>query len=171
MADQPPPTSIPFSLWVVSQTSVRMHPTDDFCSFVSLVDHVARIKPRKANVRGPKDPHRKSSVVQTFQNWVSELHRRYDPLPPGTTAIVFRLLFPEEDAKRKYDMQEARLANAISKALCVSHTPHGRGQRLSTWKAENAVGCLGHEVRKVLEEGEVSVIVGMRGILSLVLRA
>lgn len=148
-----------------------MHPTDDFCSFVSLVDHVARIKPRKANVRGPKDPHRKSSVVQTFQNWVSELHRRYDPLPPGTTAIVFRLLFPEEDAKRKYDMQEARLANAISKALCVSHTPHGRGQRLSTWKAENAVGCLGHEVRKVLEEGEVSVIVGMRGILSLVLRA
>lgn len=109
--------------------------------------------------------------MHTFQNWVSELHRRYDPLPPGTTAIIFRLLFPEEDAKRKYDMQETRLAHAISKALCMSHTLHGRGQKLATWKAQTAVGCLGHEVRKVLEDSEVSSIVDTRGIFSSVARA
>ena len=98
--------------------------------------------------------------MQTFENWVSELHRRYDPLPPGTTAIVFRFLFPEEDAKRKYDMQETRLAHTISKALCLSRK--GRGERLAAWKAETAVGCLGLEVRKVIQGDEVLLFVRLQ---------
>ena len=117
---------------------------------------MARIKPRKASVRGPKSPHSKSSVVQTFRNWVFELHRRYDPLPLGTTAVIFRLLFPDEDTKRKYDMQEARLAQTIAKALCGVQIAHGRGECLAAWKAETAVGCLGLEVRKAIQDNRVS---------------
>lgn len=96
--------------------------------------------------------------MQTFQNWVEELRRRFDPLPPGTTAAIFRLLFPDEDAKRKYDMQETRLAQSISRALCVSHKMHERGESLAKWKAETAVGCLGLEVRRVIQESGVRYI-------------
>ncbi|KZT70831.1 hypothetical protein DAEQUDRAFT_688765 [Daedalea quercina L-15889] len=126
--------------------------------FVSLIEHISRIKPRKANSHGHKgNPHLNSSVVQTFRKWVTELHRRYDPLPPGTTAIVFRLLFPEEDAKRKYDMQEARLAQVLSNTLGLSGRRRGRGEGLVNWKAESAIGCLGLEIRKLFDEGQASL--------------
>ncbi|KAH9840015.1 uncharacterized protein C8Q71DRAFT_745448 [Rhodofomes roseus] len=124
-----------------------------FSFVVSLVEHISRIAPRKANAHGHKgSPHSKSSVVQTFCNWVAELHRRYDPLPPGTTATVFRLLFPEEDAKRKYDMQEARLAQLLSSVLGVVGNGDSPAGRLASWKAESAIGCLGHEVRKIRDK-------------------
>ncbi|KAH9933457.1 uncharacterized protein B0H18DRAFT_928466 [Fomitopsis serialis] len=135
MSDYEASTSIPFSF------------------FVSLIEHISRIKPRKASNHGNKGTsHSTSSVVQTFRNWVTELHRRYDPLPPGTTAILFRLLFPEEDAKRKYDMQEARLAQVLSGAFGLLGRGTERARGLAIWKAENAIGCLGFEVRKVLAE-------------------
>ncbi|EIN06045.1 DNA ligase/mRNA capping enzyme, partial [Punctularia strigosozonata HHB-11173 SS5] len=83
--------------------------------------------------------------------WVADLNRRFHPLPKGTTAAVFKLLFPEDDARRKYDLQETRLARHLVTILGVSDQPGGRGARLRAWNASNASGCLGEEVKRVLD--------------------
>ncbi|OSX64101.1 hypothetical protein POSPLADRAFT_1088234, partial [Postia placenta MAD-698-R-SB12] len=69
-----------------------------------------------------------------------------------TTAIIFRLLFPDHDADRKYGMQEARLAQYLAEIIGVSTSPGGRGNALVNWNGENAIGCLGNEVQDVLEK-------------------
>lgn len=99
-----------------------------------------------------RPPSGSSGAVNTLQNWQAELHRRYAPLLPGTTAIIFRLLFPDHDADRKYGMQEARLAQYLAEIIGVSTSPGGRGNALVNWNGENAVGCLGNEVQDVLEK-------------------
>ncbi|OCH96368.1 hypothetical protein OBBRIDRAFT_830240 [Obba rivulosa] len=123
-----------------------------FAFFVSLIEAIGDIRSRNASGKG----HRKTSspsvpVVQTFKRWVAELQRRHTPIPPGTTAAVFRMLFPQEDVRRKYGMQETRLAQYIAKILGVSTAPHARGARLANWTAEDAKGCLGAEVKYIME--------------------
>ena len=78
------------------------------------------------------------------------MRQRYSPLPRGTTATVLLLLFPEEHSRRKYDMQETRLARELAK--CFGLSTDGRGKSLLRWDGENTLGCLGGEVMKVLDE-------------------
>jgi DNA ligase-4 len=81
-----------------------------------------------------------------MKNWTNTLRTKFAPLPENTTAIVFRLLFPEEDTRRKYDMQETRLASALADCFGTSATP------LRQWAADGSSGCLGEEVLKVLNK-------------------
>lgn len=83
-----------------------------------------------------------------LDRWIAELRRRYSPLPQGITAVIFLLLFPEEDSRRKYDMQETRLAQELTK--CFGISMQGRGENLRCWNGETTTGCLGGEVAKVL---------------------
>lgn len=59
-----------------------------------------------------------------------------------------RLIFPHEDHKRKYDMQEAKLA----KALLGCFEPGRKDARFKEWDGEDASGCLGQELRWYMEE-------------------
>jgi hypothetical protein len=58
---------------------------------------------------------------------------------------VFSLLFPEEDIKRRYDMQETRLAGWLADCFGI------RKDALTMWSDEGKKGSLGVEVKKVLE--------------------
>ncbi|KAF7977593.1 hypothetical protein HWV62_3192 [Athelia sp. TMB] len=114
-------------------------------SFVSLLREISRIRPRSlrdfsADNNGPRE---------VFRKWVENLRRRFSPLPDGTTAAVFLILFPEEDSRRKYGMQEARLAQELANCLGVSMK--GRGEALRQWNGETATGCLGAEIGKVVD--------------------
>lgn len=121
------------------------------CSFVELVQAIAAIKPHKATEKQPrKSRYNDSPAFKTFKRWAAALRERYSPLPPGTTAVIFRFLFSEEDTRRKYGMQETRLAQHISKILGVSSSTYARGERLRNWKGEDALGCLGYEVETVM---------------------
>ena len=53
--------------------------------------------------------------------------------------------------RRKYDMQETRLAQELAK--CIGISVQGRGDALKWWNGENSLGCLGEEVKKVIEKG------------------
>ncbi|KAI9062683.1 hypothetical protein FKP32DRAFT_1652628 [Trametes sanguinea] len=122
-----------------------------FSFFVELVQAIAAIKPHQATQRQPRTQrYGDSPVYKTFKRWLTALRESYAPLPAGTTAAVFRLLFPEEDVHRKYGMQEARLAEYIAKIIGVSSSSHGRGERLRNWKGEDMLGCLGYEVETVM---------------------
>ena len=47
-------------------------------------------------------------------------------------------------------MQETRLAQELVK--CVGISVQGRGEALKMWNGENTLGCLGDEVRNVINE-------------------
>jgi DNA ligase-4 len=108
-------------------------------SFISLLREISN------STRAYSQP-----TLRILNKWISELRRRYSPLPHGTTAAVVTLLFPEDDTRRKYDMQETRLAQELAK--CFGLTMGGRGESLRRWDGEATLGCLGTEVMKVLDE-------------------
>ena len=54
------------------------------------------------------------------------------------------------DVNRRYDMQEARLAQHLAQVFGASGNLGGRGSRLSRWSTDGSSGCLGAEVSEVL---------------------
>ncbi|CAK5267619.1 unnamed protein product [Mycena citricolor] len=82
--------------------------------------------------------------LATFNNWIDRLRSQFSPLPEGTTAAVFRLLFPEQDVAFRYDMQEKRLASAL--AACYGFPE----DNLTAWMSETSMGCLGDDLRESL---------------------
>lgn len=106
----------------------------------------------------PRKPTKSNEIYKIIKLWTNHLHGLYSPLPEGTTAAFFRLFFPEEDSGRKYGLQEAKLGQLIADTLGVSTEPHGRGRPLLDWRAEDAIGCLGAEVKKIMQEtSDVSI--------------
>lgn len=55
------------------------------------------------------------------------------------------------DVNRKYDMQEARLAQHLARVFGTSNDSKGRGSCLARWNVDGSWGCLGAEVMTVLE--------------------
>lgn len=84
-------------------------------------------------------------ALQVFRKWVEELHRRFSPLPPSTTAICFRMLFPEEDIRRRYGIQETKLTQLLADCFGVE------AKVFQKWSLEASSGCLGQELKVVLE--------------------
>jgi DNA ligase-4 len=76
---------------------------------------------------------------------VNELRKRFSPLPPNTTSTCFQLLFPEEDVHRKYDIQETRMAQLLADCFGIEN------ETFESWSLEEATGCLGQELKVVLE--------------------
>ncbi|KAF8909426.1 hypothetical protein CPB84DRAFT_1766114 [Gymnopilus junonius] len=55
------------------------------------------------------------------------------------------MLFPEEDVDRKYDIQEVRMTQLLAQCFGIG------GKAFEKWSLEEASGCLGQELRVVLE--------------------
>ncbi|THH32366.1 hypothetical protein EUX98_g1806 [Antrodiella citrinella] len=90
-----------------------------FQFFASLLHNISSI-PRKGKAKTRSnaiDP-----VHKVFQDWVNQLRRDYPNAASGTTSIVFRLLFPEEDVSRRYGLQEITLARHLAENLDTLHT-------------------------------------------------
>ena len=108
-------------------------------SLGALLNDLAKI-PNREHHRARNDyPTRR-----VFVRWVDELRHRFTPLPVGTTRSVFRLLFPEEDAQRKYGMQEKLLCSHLAQCISVPI------EKIRRWDAKGASGCLGQELYEVL---------------------
>ncbi|EJT49134.1 hypothetical protein A1Q1_01783 [Trichosporon asahii var. asahii CBS 2479] len=76
---------------------------------------------------------------EIFGAWIS---KQAQPLVPGTTKKLFRLLFPHEGARRRYDIKETRLASLLEQTLGI--------KGLTRWDAVSLngvrkTGCLGEE--------------------------
>ncbi|KAJ7777837.1 hypothetical protein DFH07DRAFT_796301, partial [Mycena maculata] len=117
-----------------------------FSFFVSLLREISLHScPRKTGTR--RDKHNASyPALDILKKWTARLRSQFSPLAPGTTAIVFRLLFPGEDARRKYDMQETRLAVALADCFGIP----AKTKQLRQWGMDGSSGCLGEEVMQVL---------------------
>ncbi|KDR65743.1 hypothetical protein GALMADRAFT_148452 [Galerina marginata CBS 339.88] len=117
-----------------------------FSFFCSLVRAISNINPKPPRPR-PKQPSPQFEypALQIFSKWVNELRRRFSPLPPNTTAICFRMLFPEEDIRRKYDIQETRMTQLLEQCFGIDR------KAFEKWSLEDASGCLGQELKVVLD--------------------
>ncbi|KAI0675996.1 hypothetical protein C8Q78DRAFT_1135769 [Trametes maxima] len=141
----------------VSASSIPFH------FFVELVRAIAAIKPHTCQERQPRNTRwADTPAYKTFHRWLTALRERYPPLRPGTTATILLLLFPEEDVRRKYGMQEARLGQHILKILGASSPCNGRSEKVRRWNREGAPGCLGNEVEELMARSStVSSLSGM----------
>lgn len=119
-------------------------------SFLSLTEAFAAIEPKRVGQKS-RASAQESLQTKTLRKWVNALRERYSPLLPGTTAVFFRLFFPEEDVARKYGLQETRLARYISDVYAIPTSPHSRGAALLHWNENDATGCFGKEVGLLLE--------------------
>ncbi|VDB87531.1 unnamed protein product [Peniophora sp. CBMAI 1063] len=125
-----------------------------FSHFVSLIRAISEITPvrvgdkkRQSLVDGTQTPRAR----KVFGTWLKEIRAKYSPLPPGTTAAILRLLFPEVDVDRKYSMQEKRLGEQLAQALGISTQKGHCGSVLRSWNEWDTRGCLGHVVQGLFE--------------------
>ncbi|KAG0709226.1 DNA ligase/mRNA capping enzyme [Suillus ampliporus] len=117
-----------------------------FSFFVSLLHEIADIPVHNTSFRLKKQASSGRSPASTLGLWVEALKKNYSPLPRDTTAHVLRLLFPEEDSQRKYDLQEARLSQLLPECLDTSTFPPVSAARLKRWGTQQNSGCLGQEI-------------------------
>ncbi|KAH7922581.1 DNA ligase/mRNA capping enzyme [Leucogyrophana mollusca] len=99
--------------------------------------------------RTSKKPQGTHPALDILNRWIKALRHNYSPIPRGTTAIILRLLFPEEDSHRKYDLQEHRLAQQLAKCLDASSFPPVKTTSLGNWNSNLGSGCLGREVLRL----------------------
>ncbi|KAG6898310.1 hypothetical protein C0992_011901 [Termitomyces sp. T32_za158] len=134
----------------MSQTPSDLADGVPFSFFCSLLREISKAPSHKVS-----SSHRYGTpnypALNIFRRWVNKLRNDFSPLPPGTTAIVFKLLFPEEDHHRKFNMQETRLARNIADSFGIDKA------FLENWLCENASGCLGEELRLALERTSTTV--------------
>ncbi|KNZ77381.1 DNA ligase 4 [Termitomyces sp. J132] len=112
-------------------------------SFCSLLREISKAPSHKISSSHHGTPN--YPALNIFRRWTTKLRKDFPPLPPGTTAVVFNFLFPDEDQHRKFDMQETQLARNIADSFGIDKA------FLDHWICENASGCLGEELRLVLE--------------------
>ncbi|KAG1746672.1 DNA ligase/mRNA capping enzyme [Suillus paluster] len=119
-----------------------------FSFFVSLLREITDIPAHNTSILG---------------RWVEALKKNYSPLPRDTTAHVLRLLFPEEDSHRKYDLQESRLSQLLPECLDNSTVPHISAARLKQWGMQQNSGCLGQEIL-ALQSSDSELFIGPKSL-------
>ncbi|KAH7890733.1 DNA ligase/mRNA capping enzyme [Phlebopus sp. FC_14] len=125
-----------------------------FSFFVALLREVASIPPRSRSSRLSKPEVSSGQSPRTvLTRWIEALRSKYTPLPRGTTTSVLRLLFPEDDTQRKYDLQETRLAQYLGECLDSSTVFTKDAAKLKSWRNESSSGCLGQEILKYAVPG------------------
>ncbi|KAG6844737.1 hypothetical protein H0H87_004069 [Tephrocybe sp. NHM501043] len=142
---------VPFSLWV-GYTSPHLILTSlTSSSFCSLLREISKAPSHRAaaghNYRTPDYP-----ALNIFRRWTKKLRADFFPLPPGATAIVFNFLFPSDDHHRRFDMQETRLSHNIAETFGIDK------RYLDNWLSDNSSGCLGEELKLVLERTSTACV-------------
>lgn len=131
--------SIPFSLSVhfVHNLPIFSHL---LCSFCSLIREISKLPATQTGIKHDDYP-----ALRVFRKWIEELHRRFSPLPSNATVICFRMLFPEEDIRRRYGIQETKMTKLLADCFGIET------KIFQKWSLEESSGCLGQELKVVLE--------------------
>lgn len=118
--------------------------------FADLIQRLGN--PPNASKRDERENIVKVLPAQIFTAWIRSLPH---PFVPGTSKKLFRLLFPNEGSRRRYDLRELRLAAALEHVLGVSGL--ARWDEVSVRDA-GGTGCLGEEVRRAMCARKVSLL-------------
>ncbi|KAH9479593.1 Enoyl-[acyl-carrier-protein] reductase, mitochondrial [Psilocybe cubensis] len=128
-----------------------------FCSLVREIASIAPTTPRTRRAqRSRVSSGQERTALNVFKKWVENLRLRFSPLLHGTTAICFKFLFPEEDWRRRYDIQEKTMAKLLQECYGINEA------LFDSLSLEESSGCLGEELKVVLnqrtsEEGQNAI--------------
>ncbi|KAF8586434.1 hypothetical protein K439DRAFT_1387139 [Ramaria rubella] len=133
-------------------------PSDNDCilfeHFVKLLNSISQTHPRSSD--SPRKLTNNPRNLDLVGQWFARV-RQYDPIPPHTCKIFFRLFFPEEDVRRRYNIKETILAKTLAiNVFGLSIGEYGTGRELVEWSDypdavdKARLGCLGVEVEKAL---------------------
>ena len=122
---------------------------------MKLLHSISNLQPRRNYDNASKTPRSLDLVNQ----WFATVRQYYPVVPHDTSKIFFRLFFPEEDVRRRYNLKEITLARSLAADVYgLSTGAYGAGRALTQWSkypdtADQAkLGCLGAEVEKVLSD-------------------
>ncbi|KAF9078049.1 hypothetical protein BDP27DRAFT_1310675 [Rhodocollybia butyracea] len=89
-----------------------------FFRFVELVREIQKKSKPRSNAQRKITDRTKSRfpALDVFKEFTREVQSKH--LLPGTTSVIFRFLFPEEDHRRKFGLRN-RLVHEIADALCI----------------------------------------------------
>ncbi|KAH9462629.1 hypothetical protein MJO28_002604 [Puccinia striiformis f. sp. tritici] len=131
-----------------------------FSQFCSYLESIATRKPRKSGTTTTTTRYDTSNkAASDFQNWAHQF--KWNQIPKQTGKIIFRLLFPDQDIRRKYGLQETRLGSYLGMIFAVSTKSGHRGEPLVKWDSvqedEQGIergkpGCLGLELQKIIQD-------------------
>lgn len=123
-----------------------------FSDLCLLFERIAAIKPTRA---GQHDATAASKTLIVFKQWLSAL----TDASTRDGIVLFRLIFPDHDIRRRYGLKETLLARELRKALSFS------SNALACWRDGNSeasvvyedidsvkrkAGCFGHHLEAVL---------------------
>ncbi|KAJ3968898.1 hypothetical protein EV361DRAFT_829385 [Lentinula raphanica] len=117
-----------------------------FLRFAELVREIAnKSKPKSITERKAAGRHSTKTqfpALDVFKDFSRELQASF--VPPGTTSIIFRFLFPEEDHKRKFGLRDKSLVREIADSLGLSEETYDQ--------QDDIAGCPGDRVRRFLAQ-------------------
>ncbi|KAJ3731805.1 hypothetical protein DFJ43DRAFT_1077544 [Lentinula guzmanii] len=117
-----------------------------FLHFAVLVQETAnRSKPKSIAERKAAGKYQAKAwfpVLDVFKRFSRDMQA--GPLSPGTTSIIFRFLFPEEDHKRKFGLRDKTLIRDIADSLGINEE--------TLMDQDDFVGCPGDKVREFLDQ-------------------
>lgn len=152
-----------------------------FSFFCKFVEEAGKIKPRRVkDGKLEADKGEGRTVIALFARWVKELRSARPDLKSGTGKIIFRLLFPELDIRRRFGacffafssnffsryimtsmlyafhqhlgIKEKRLSDMLIDIFVVAGTSKA-AKKLTHWQATESVSAsLGNAVKSVLNE-------------------
>lgn len=145
-------------------------PFSTLCDFLSSL---RKIKPTKAK-QSTKQTNlaARAVVLKLFSDWIesgfNDFYSTKEDAPEGTSVILFRLLFPDEGVRRRYDLREATLAKELIKSSCFKKAlkpsfatdwDHGEIEV----ERSDCSGCLGIELQEKLEKegrsgGDITIV-------------
>ncbi|BGP07980.1 hypothetical protein JCM10049v2_003825 [Rhodotorula toruloides] len=121
-----------------------------FSSLVQRIGAVPAVRKGARRLSGPGEGKPKQHKL--LEAWVGAVKAEYDrDLPEGTIVLFFRLFFPDEGVRRRYDLREMLLGEALEGVYGA------RRGAFSSWNAQceagraSSTGCLGREVQIWLE--------------------
>ncbi|BGP31986.1 hypothetical protein JCM10296v2_003765 [Rhodotorula toruloides] len=138
-----------------SPTSLYANPIA-FSLFSSLVQRIGAVPPVRKGARRSNGPGAgKPKQRRLLEAWVAAVKAEYGrDLPEGTIVLFFRLFFPDEGVRRRYDLREMLLGEALEGVYGA------RRGTFSSWNAQSdagrasSTGCLGREVQSWLGRDE-----------------
>lgn len=130
---------------MVGQSPRYLRPDVSFAALIQKLGH-----PPSSKRRDVREKEVQYTAAEIFGAWIRHQRR---PFVPGTAKKLFRLLFPHEGSRRRYDIKETRLAAQLEQVLGISG--------LTRWDAialngTGGTGCLGEEVRREMARRRVS---------------
>ncbi|GAA5998995.1 uncharacterized protein JCM10292_003242 [Rhodotorula paludigena] len=125
-----------------------------FSTFADLVRSIGSVEARRkgaARSSGSGKEPKQHRLLRAWTEWAQKEAGGAQGLPEGTVVLFFRLFFPDEGVRRRYNLQEWRLGEAVEEMYGAKTGSFRSWNASSASAAAAGSGCFGLQVARWLE--------------------